>query len=313
VKARDLVWLLFLLCLEGSFAHAQKLPSGTVYIEAQNMSFSLVSDVALTVKRMNGFMIPRAGKVVSLDDKTSFTLQIANATTYLSAENLSLLMNAYILPHAKTSIHNVTVHFEDQTLVLKGSLKKGLDVPFEGKGTVSVTPDGGLKMHFTDVKAAGVLKKGLLDALGITLAKVAQPRHQPSFQIQGDDVIVSVDRLFPPPHFAGRLTSVRIEGDQLIEVFGQPDPAFKPAPVTADRFVYFRGGTMAFGKLTMKDVDLELVDKDKTDVFDFSLDYYRAQLEAGYSKWMPNLGLVVYVADYSTISPKKEADVSQNK
>ena len=55
----------------------------------------------------------------------------------------------------------------------------------------------------------------------------------------------------------------------------------------------------------MKDVDLELVDRDKTSVFDFSLEHYRAQLEAGYSKSMPNLALVVYVADYSTISKKK--------
>ncbi|QNI34364.1 hypothetical protein H7849_10970 [Alloacidobacterium dinghuense] len=297
------------------------LPHGTIYIEAQNMSFSLIDDVTLTVKRMNGFLIPRPGKIVSLDDKKSFTMQIENAKTYLSAENLSLLLNAYILPHAKTSIHDVTVHFEDQTLVVKGSVKKGLNVPFEGKGTLSVTPEGGLKLHFTDVKAAGVLKKGLLDALGITLASVAQPKHQPSFQIQGDDLIVSVDRLFPPPHVGGKLTSVEIDGDQLVEIFGQPNPVLKPVPVAADGYVYFRGGTVVFGKLTMKDVDLEIVNKDKTALFNFSLDHYREQLEAGYSKSLPNLGLVVYVADYSTIAPKKETgavpkkepEVSQNK
>jgi len=309
------------VCVGQTRKAASALPPGTVYVEAQNMSFSLVNDVTLTVQRMNGFLIPRAGKIVSLDDKKSFTMQIVNAKTCLSAENLSLLLNAYILPHAKTSIHDVTVHFEGQTLVVKGSLKKGLDVPFEGKGTLSVTPDGGLKLHFTDVKAAGVIKKGLLDALGITLESVAQPKHQPSFQIQGDDVIVSVARIFPPPHVVGKLTSVEIDGDQLVEVFGQPNPVLKPVPVAADRYVYFQGGTVAFGKLTMKDVDLEMVDKDKTDVFDFSLEHYREQVNAGYSKSLPNLGLVVYVADYSTISPKKETgaapkkepEVSQNK
>ena len=289
------------------------LPHGAVYIEAQNMSFSVIDDVTLTVKRMNGFLIPRPGKVVSLDDRKSFTMQIVNAKTYLSAENMSLLLNAYILPHAKTSIHDVTVHFEDQMLVVNGSVKKGLDVPFEGKGTLSVTPDGGLKLHFTDVKAAGVLKKGLLDALGITLASVAQPQHQPSFQIQGDDVIISVDRLFPPPHVGGKLTSVEIDGDQLVEIFGQPNPVLKPVPVAADRYVYFQGGTLAYGKLTMKDADLEMVDKDKTEVFDFSLDHYREQVEAGYSKSLPNLGVVLYVADYSTISPKKETGTAPKK
>jgi hypothetical protein len=156
-----------------------------------------------------------------------------------------------------------------------------------------------------DLKAAGVLKKGLLDALGIKLANVAQPNHQPSFVIRGDDVFVSVMRLFPPPHIAGKLSSVRIEGDQLVQVFGKPDAPFKPIPVPSDRFIYFRGGTVAFGKLTMKDVDLELTDKDETRIFDFSLDHYHQQLEAGYSKSLPNLGLVVYTADYSRISVKK--------
>src|ERR1700757_3467961 len=138
------------VCAAQAVKAAPALPHGTVYIEAQNMSFSLVNDVMLTVKRMNGFLIPRQGKIVSLDDKRSFTMQVVNAKACLSAENISLLLNAYILPHAKTSIHDVTVHFEGQTLVVKGSLKKGLDVPFEGKGTLSVIPDGGLKLHFTD-------------------------------------------------------------------------------------------------------------------------------------------------------------------
>jgi hypothetical protein len=55
----------------------------------------------------------------------------------------------------------------------------------------------------------------------------------------------------------------------------------------------------------MKDVDLELIDKDATKVFNFSLDHYRQQLEAGYSKSLPNLGLVVYVADYTNLPQKK--------
>jgi hypothetical protein len=283
----------------------KNLPKGTVYVQTQNTSFHVIDGVTVTVRRMNGFAIPRQGKPVSLDDKKSFTLQVTNAETYVSAANMSALLNNYILPHAETPIHNVTVSFDGQTILVKGSMKKGLDVPFEGKGTLSVTPDGNMRLHFTNVKVAGVLKKGLLDALGLKLSSVAQPKHQPSFLLQGDDVIISVMRLFPPPHIAGKLASVRIEGDQLVEVIGQPNTAFKPMPVQSDRFIYFRGGTMAFGKMTMKDADLELMDKDTTKVFDFSLDDYHRQLEAGYSKSLPNLGLVVYAADFTTLSQKK--------
>jgi hypothetical protein len=61
---------------------------------------------------------------------------------------------------------------------------------------------------------------------------------------------------------------------------------------------------MKFGKLTMDDVDLELVDKDPSNAFDFSLDHYQQQLNAGYSKSLPSLGLVVYMPDYAAIAKK---------
>lgn len=292
-------------CAAQSRFNPANLPRGTVYAEAQNISFHIIDGVVLRARRLDGYMIPRPGKVVSLDDKKSFTLQIMNAETYISEGDLSALLNTYILPHAQTSVHNVAVHFEGQTVIVKGSMRKGISVPFEGKGNLSVTPEGDLRIHFTDLTAAGVLKKGLLDALGIKLQKVAQPRHQPSFQIQGDDITVSVMRLFPPPHIAGKLVSVRIEGDELVQIFGKPDAPFKAVPVPRDRFIYFRGGTVAFGKLTMRDANLELTDTGKTNSFDFSLDHYHQQLEAGYSKSTPDLGLVVYAADYSTLASKK--------
>lgn len=58
---------------------------------------------------------------------------------------------------------------------------------------------------------------------------------------------------------------------------------------------------MLFGKPTMDDTDLELVGTDPSADFDFSLDHYHEQLEDGYSKTLPKLGLVVYMRDYATV------------
>ena len=55
--------------------------------------------------------------------------------------------------------------------------------------------------------------------------------------------------------------------------------------------------TLRFGKLTMRDTDLLLVDKDPKDAFDFSPERYNAQLVAGYSKNTPAHGLIVYMPD----------------
>ena len=71
--------------------------------------------------------------------------------------------------------------------------------------------------------------------------------------------------------------------------------------------IYWRGSQLSFGKLTMSDTDLELVDTDPDDVFDFSVDDWNAQLVAGYSKTLPNRGLQAYVPDYNDLSPRPAA------
>jgi hypothetical protein len=65
--------------------------------------------------------------------------------------------------------------------------------------------------------------------------------------------------------------------------------------------IYWRGGGLRFGKLTMTETDLELVDEDPSDPFDFSADHWNDQLVAGYSKNTPNRGLKAHVPDYNDL------------
>jgi hypothetical protein len=61
--------------------------------------------------------------------------------------------------------------------------------------------------------------------------------------------------------------------------------------------MYFRGGKLRFGKLTMTDTDLALIDEDPKDPFDFNLDRYNDQRVAGYSKNTPSHGLKTFMPD----------------
>jgi hypothetical protein len=63
--------------------------------------------------------------------------------------------------------------------------------------------------------------------------------------------------------------------------------------------VYWRGGQLAFGKVTMAVTALELVDLDTEDPFDFSVDNWNAPLVAGYSKMLPNQGLRAWMPDFA--------------
>jgi hypothetical protein len=63
----------------------------------------------------------------------------------------------------------------------------------------------------------------------------------------------------------------------------------------------YRGGRLRFGKLTMEDTDLQLLDMDPRDPFDFYLKHYKDQLVAGYTKTTPTFGLRVFMPDYNKL------------
>jgi len=306
----------FLLCIGaalGAWTAPAKPPvKSAVEIEVQNSIFHVMDGVMLSVIRLDAWMVPKPGEIVTLDQKKSFILQIESGETRMKAADLSALMNQYLMPHAKAPMRNLEVNFEGNMVHVKGSLHKGVDVPFEGKATVSLADDSDIMLRFTEFKAAGVLKKGLLDFFGIKLSSVAQPGKQSRFHVEDNDIILPIAALFPPPRISGKLTSVQIEGDSLVQVFGPPAARMKQPPTPAKNYVYFHGGRMRFGKLTMEDVDLELVDEDQSNAFDFSLDHYYDQLTAGYSKTLPSMGLVVHMPDYATVAKKPDAAASND-
>jgi hypothetical protein len=59
--------------------------------------------------------------------------------------------------------------------------------------------------------------------------------------------------------------------------------------------MFYKGGTLHFGKLLMLDAEMEIVDRRPSGFFDFDLDRYKEQLVAGYSRTLPDLGLEVYM------------------
>ena len=92
---------------------------------------------------------------------------------------------------------------------------------------------------------------------------------------------------------------------QTFGAAGAPDPPRLIPSYPAKNYMYFRGGTIRFGKLFMVDADLLTVDADESDPFDFYFDYYHAQLVAGHHVTLPNYGLVRYLVDFGHLGRAK--------
>jgi hypothetical protein len=132
-----------------------------------------------------------------------------------------------------------------------------------------------------------------------------QPGH--GARIEKDDFILDPTAMLPPPAIRGRLTSISVVPYGLLQTFG-PMGAAAVAPLhrpqsTAPNYMYFHGSTLRFGKLTMVGADLEIVDKDPSNPFDYAPDRYLDHLVAGTEFTTPVGGLIVHMPDLGTLPP----------
>ena len=183
------------------------------------------------------------------------------------------------------------------------------DLAFESEGSLSATDDGEIRIHTQKIKAAHLPVKGMMDLLGVKIANLISTEKVRGIRVDGDDLLIDVQQILPPPRIEGRVTSVRIEGPQLVQVFGTlPKDGGRARKIvgTHGNYMAYRGARLQFGKLTMSDADMILIDMDPKDPFDFFLDRYKDQLVAGYSKTTPENGLRVYMPDFNKLRPAQK-------
>jgi hypothetical protein len=221
-------------------------------------------------------------------------------------------MNNYVFSAADAPLKKLKIEIEGNELKQSGVLVKGLPVPFHLRASIGATPDGKIRLHPTSMRAAGFLSKRVLDFFGLELERLVKVNAATGVTIDGDDLLLDPERLLPPPRIKGRLKRTWIENGVVVQQFGAPIK--HPLTPSSGRFVnymYYRGGTLRFGKLTMVDTDMVLVDADPKDPFDFSPEKYNDQLVAGYSKNTPSRGLIVYMPDLADLARRPQSSTSQ--
>lgn len=153
----------------------------------------------------------------------------------------------------------------------------------------------------------GVPIKPLMKLLSLEMDDLLEVDAGRGVTVDGSDLLLDVAKLLPSPSMGGRLTAVRIEGNDLVQTFGSGAPRPLSPKAIAKNYIYSRGGQLAFGKLLMTDTDLELVDADPRDPFDFSVDRWNDRLVAGFSKSTPRGGLKSHVPDYNDLPRRQNA------
>lgn len=281
----------------GSRSGAQATAGTSFYM--RNVVMFPFPNAPSRVERLNGRAVPtKPGRTIDMDDVTSYAVRVRHARMVMPASTMAALMNQYILPSADTAIKRVEVAFGNGDIRMRGVMRKaGVPIGFTATAMPSVSPQGEMLITVTKMKAAGFIPKGVMDALGLKMDKVAQPDNREVFRIAGDTMIIPVASMFPPPKFLGRLRSVRVTPTGMIATLGNDSTASLPG-LKQPSYIHMRGGQVNFGRLTMARTDLTMVPKGGGATLGFSPRDYWRQLNAGYTVAQSDYGLVGHVQDY---------------
>lgn len=280
-----------------------------VQVVMKNIMYHFTDRIAAHIVQLQGQLLPtKPGAPVVFDDINSFTLNLASAEIAISCNSLAQVLNKNVFFSSSAPIKDITIESKNNQLIIKGKLHQKGDVPFETTGTLSVEGDGRIRLHTEHLKAAHLPVKGLLDLLGIDISRMIDTKKIQGISADKDDLILNPEEILPPPRIKGKVSAVRIQGNDIVQIFGATQPSNFAAKQSGNYMAY-REGNLRFGKLAMNDADLILIDMDPRDPFDFYLDHYKEQLVAGYMKITPDFGLRIYARDYKPrtqpVHPKK--------
>ena len=269
-----------------------------VQAEMRNIHFEIARGVVLKIARLRGALVPLdPGRPPSLDDKGSYTLMISSAEISIDTASLGNLLSNHVFAYPGSPIGRLSIETDGEELVQRGVLHGVL--PFSMRATVTLTPEGHIRLRPRTVKVFGVGVRRLMRLFGLELEELAKVEPGRGVRIEGDDFLLDPTAILPPPRTRGRVTRLVVGNGRVGQTFGGAEPAVPLAQPGSDsaNYMYFQGGSLRFGKLTMANTDLLILDDDPSDPFDLFLDGYNDQLVAGYNRNTPDYGLIVHMPD----------------
>ena len=281
---------------------------GSTAVKAHNLLLRKGPDFRVYVRWLRGQMVRTRREVApSFDDPESFFLDVKSGIIRANIGDIGNFLNANGGTHSP--LKNITLSGDGNQVKLNGTLHKIVSLPIELIGTIAAIPDNRIQMHVTKLSVLNVPLKGILGRIHITVSDLFHSAI-PGIQVAGDDIFFEPQKLLPPPHLRGELTSVRIVNPDLEAVYGNAQNAVTEVEGWRN-FLQLSGGTLDFGKLTMHHVDLILIDISNDAWFDLDLAHYQEQLVNGYTRMTPQAGLQIFMPDLDAL-PRTRANQNIN-
>jgi hypothetical protein len=272
-------------------------------ISAHNLLLRKGPNFRVYVPWLRGQMVRTRRDVnPSFDDPESFFLDVKTGVIHANVGDISNYLNTSGIENSP--LKNITLSGDGDQVKLHGTLHKIIPLPIELIGTIAAIPDNRIQLHVMKLSVLKIPLKGLLGTFHITVSDLFHPNGVPGVQVSDNDIVFDTQKILPAPHIHGQLTSVRIVNPDLEEIYGNAQNAVTNVKQWRN-FLQLSDGTIDFGKLTMRHVDLMMIDISNDAWFDLDLTHYQEQLVNGYTRITPQAGVLIFMPDVDDLPPSK--------
>jgi hypothetical protein len=271
---------------------------------ARDVDFRVTGDIGFMIHDMAATLTPaRAGQPIVFDDPTSVTINVHRGEVTLDSAKLTAIFDRYLFQYQGSPLRNMRVVPQDGgSLRITGEMHRETWVPIVLAGSLSMRSADELVFRADHVEVAGVGADKLMQAAHVKMADLLKV-DTPIARLDGDDVVMQVAKLTPPP--ALRMSITKIDTSAAGVRFTLDDHTVQkidwPATMPA-RGMLVQGGDVKFMRSMPMNIDMALTPVDNNAPFVLDLYHYRDQMAAGYFTFDEAGALDVHLPSYPTLA-----------
>src|SRR5262245_23709938 len=115
--------------------------NSALWIQMKNVNLHTDEDHVLRIRTPRGQVQPTtAGIIPFLDEPESFRIRVTSGVVGLTGDDLAGLLNNWVFAYDGSPLKNLKARVEGSSVVLSGTMHKGLDLPFEMTATLTLEP-----------------------------------------------------------------------------------------------------------------------------------------------------------------------------
>src|SRR5438270_5220571 len=123
-------------------------PKTPVEVQMRGINYHVDETIVLEIRSLRGQMIAtHENEPVTFDDVSSLVIKIGAGEIAMTAQGMSDLMNRYVFAYPGAPLKHIAITIERGRIKQKGTMHKGVDVPFEIDASLGVTPEGEIRLH----------------------------------------------------------------------------------------------------------------------------------------------------------------------